>query len=478
MDPGAIGPVPTQVRSARREAVRGTVGLDAWAVDQAMRRGKANLARLCTVFHVRNHGVLSRIRRAVAVWRGNTFASLRESRNYRLYVYGQLVSLTGTWMQDAALPWLVLVQTDSAVDVGVLTFCRFFPILAVGLYGGVLADRLDNRRLLIAAQTASMVIATVLTAMTFVGWTPLWAIFLLATLGGTALAVEGPNRHALTYQLVGREALPNAVSLNAGIFNAARAVGPAAGGVVIATAGIAWCFAVNALSFLAILVALLLMRPSELVRVERSDRSQGVRAALGEAFAFIRRSPPALIVIAVTLVNSVAGFSFRVLVPVLADQTLHADAATFGVIYAAFGIGALGGALAAASIGRASWRSYLLGSTALNGAVLAIAPLRSDIADMLLLAVAGAGFSVWMISGQSILQLASPDRLRGRVLSVYLMVFGGLQPIGALVAGLLADLGGTTVAYAVAGSVGMAATVIALLRVREMPPLHSTVTTT
>jgi MFS family permease len=401
----------------------------------------------------------------LSAWRGRTFASLRHSRNYRLYFSGQLVSLTGTWMQDAALPWLVLQQTHSGFDVGVLVFCRFIPMLVLGLYSGVLADRLDNRQLLIATQAVSMTVAWLLAIMALGGWTPVWAIFALATVGGTALAFEGPNRHALTYQLVGPESLANAVSLNSSLFNAGRAVGPAVGGAVIAVAGVGWCFAFNALSFLAILVALLLMRTSELYAVRRSSRSTRASTAVREGLAFVRRSTPALVVIGLMFVSSVIGFNFRVLVPVLAEQTLHAGAGAFGTLYACFGIGALGGALTAASIGRASPGAFLAGSLTLNGAVLAIAPVHSELIAAALLLVAGAGFSLWLAMGQSILQLTTPDHLRGRVISLYLLVFGGLQPVGALLAGWLTDVGGTGFAYALAGAVGLAATGAAALSI-------------
>ena len=399
----------------------------------------------------------------LSAWHGRTFASLRHSRNYRLYFWGQLVSLTGTWMQDAALPWLVLQQTHSGFDVGVLVFCRFIPMLVLGLYSGVLADRLDNRQLLIATQAVSMTVAWLLAIMALGGWTPVWAVFTLATVGGTALAFEGPNRHALTYQLVGPESLANAVSLNSSLFNAGRAVGPAVGGAVIAVAGVGWCFAFNALSFLAILVALLLMRTSELYAVRRSSRSTRASTAVREGLAFVRRSTPALVVIGLMFVSSVIGFNFRVLVPVLAEQTLHAGAGAFGTLYACFGIGALGGALTAASIGRASPGAFLAGSLTLNGAVLAIAPVHSELIAAALLLVAGAGFSLWLAMGQSILQLTTPDHLRGRVISLYLLVFGGLQPVGALLAGWLTDVGGTGFAYALAGAVGLASTGAAAL---------------
>jgi hypothetical protein len=210
----------------------------------------------------------------------------------------------------------------------------------------------------------------------------------------------------------------------------------------------------------------MLMRASDLYPVMRSSRATRAVAAVREGLSFVRRSTPALVVIGLMLVGSLVGFNFRVLVPVLAEKTLQAGAGTFGALYACFGIGALGGALAAASIGRASTRAFLAGSFTLNGAVLAIAPVRGEVVAAALLLVAGAGFSVWVAMGQSILQLSSPDQLRGRVISLYLLVFGGLQPFGALLAGWLSDAGGTGVAYAVSGGVSIAATAVAAVRLR------------
>jgi len=403
---------------------------------------------------------------AATLLNGRTFSSVRKHRNYRLYFYGQLVSLSGTWMQDTALPWLVLVLTHSPVDVGVLVFCRYVPFLFFGLYAGLIADRHDNRRLLIATQVASMTIAAALAAATLTHWTPLWLVFLLATLGGTSLVFESPNRHALVYQLVGREELPNAVALNSSIFNGARAVGPALGGGLIALVGAGWCFAFNSASFLAILVGLLLMQTRELFPVERASRAEPALVAIRDGLAYARRSLPVRIVLGMTLVISVAGFNFRVLVPVLAEKTLVAGAAVFGVLFACFGIGALVGALLTASLGRASWRALVAGSVLFNGAVLALAPLRSVAAAAILLLVCGLGFSLWTSNSQSVLQLTTPDRLRGRVLSLYLLSFAGLQPLGGLLAGWLADIGGTELAFLVAGAAGLASTAAALDSVR------------
>src|SRR4051794_18574995 len=189
------------------------------------------------------------------------FASLRAFRNYRLYFIGQIVSYSGTWVQDTALPWLVLQRTHSPFDVGLLVFCRYGPFMIGGLYGGVIADRFDNRRVLMATQAWNMLIAIAFAVIAFAGPSDLWLIYLLASCTGIALIFDNPSKHALIYQLVSREHLQNAISLNISLQNTAKVVGPAIGGILIAAFGSGWCFAVNAASFLAVLAALALMRP-------------------------------------------------------------------------------------------------------------------------------------------------------------------------------------------------------------------------
>jgi MFS family permease len=304
--------------------------------------------------------------------------------------------------------------------------------------------------------------------MALADWTPLGVLFLLAAAGGIAIAFEGPNRHALVYQLVGKEGLPNAVALNSSMFNAGRAVGPACGGILIAIAGVGWCFALNAASFAAILAALMLMRVDELYPVRRGERV-GAFASIRQGLGFIRTSHVARVVIGLLMVSTLIGFNFRVLVPVLAERKLHVGPGMFGVLYACFGAGALIGALVTASVGRASPRLFIAGGLALNLGVVLTTLTRSELVSAMLLLLAGCGFSTWLSTGQSILQLAAPDHLRGRVLSVYLLVVGGLQPFGALLAGWLTQKGGPDLAFGVAGGTGLVATLVAMNRFRAAP---------
>ena len=404
---------------------------------------------------------------ALVALNSRTFSSVRKHRNYRLYFSGQIVSLSGTWMQDTALPWLVLALTGSPVYVGLLVFARYVPFMAFGLFSGTLADRFDNRRVVIVTQTASMSIAAGLAVLAFAGVDEIWPFFVLAFLGGAALVFDAPNRHALTFQLVGRDELPNAVALNSSLFNAARVVGPAVGGVLIAAVGVGWCFAINAGSFLAVLAGLLAMRTSELFPVDRAAR-QKTLAATREGLAYMWRSPEVKLVLAITLVVSATGFNFRVLLPVLASQTLHAGATAFGALFACFGIGALLGALGAAARSRASWSALLAGSAGFSGAMLLLAPVRNVAVAGALLLVIGFCFSTWTANSQSILQLSAPDHLRGRVLGLYLLAFAGFSPVGGLLAGGLADLRGTGLAFGVAGAVGLAVTAYAAARRRSV----------
>jgi MFS family permease len=404
---------------------------------------------------------------ALLALNSRTFSSIRKHRNYRLYFFGQIVSVSGTWMQDTALPWLILGLTHSPVYVGLLVFARYAPFMLFGLHSGVLADRFDNRRTVIVTQTGSLLVAVGLAVLAFSGVSEVWPFFVLAFLGGSALVFDAPNRHALTFQLVGRDELPNAVALNSSLFNAGRIVGPAVGGVLIAVAGVGWCFAINAGSFLAVLTGLLLMRPAELYSLERRTQARA-GVAIREGLAYARRTPDVLLVLAITAVVATTGFNFRVLLPVLASKTLNADAAVFGVLFACFGVGALLGALGAAAMSRASWRAVILGAAGFSSAMLLLAPVRNDAVAAVLLLVIGFCFSTWTANSQSILQLTAPDHLRGRVLSLYLFAFAGLSPVGGLLAGWLASVGGTELAFAVAGVAGLTATALAVGRLRDL----------
>jgi MFS family permease len=385
-----------------------------------------------------------------------TWSSLRKHRNYRLFFSGQVVSVTGTWMQNIAAAWLVLELTHSPVAVGVLMLCQFLPATLLGLVGGVIVDRLDVRRVVIATQAASMILAAALAALTLGGVVEVWHVYLLTGLRGISLVFDHPARQQLTFQMVGRDELPNAVALNSGLFNGARVLGPALGGAVIAGAGPGAAFLLNAVSFLAVLASLRLIRPAELLPLDRGDDRPTLVAGSREAFAFLRRVPLAGVVLGTVLLVTTLSFNFNVLLPVLAKATLEEGPEVFGVVTACFGAGALVGALLAAAISRASPKLLFAGVAGFGAAELALAPQTTLAAAAPFLFAAGLAFTLWTSNANSTLQLATPDRLRGRVMGLYFFAFNGAGPAGGMLAGWLAAVGGTALAFTVAGSGALA----------------------
>ena len=379
-----------------------------------------------------------------------TFVSLRKHRNFRLFFTGQVVSVSGTWMQNVALAWFVYDLTQSPLAVGILTFCRFSPQTVFVLFAGVLADRIDNRRLVIATQAASMAVSIALAALALSGSARVWHLYLLALLAGIAQVFDSPGRHALVYQLVGRAELPNAIALNTSVFNASRIVGPGIAGLLIATVGVGACFALNAVSFIAVLAALVLMDTRELHPVERPTERSSLLEGVREGLAYARGNRRVRLVLLLVLVVGTLGVNNGVILPVLASE-LHAGPEVFGLLSATFGAGALLGALASASLGRASWKVLLAGTIGFGVAMLLVTPQSTVAACAAFLLVAGTCFTLWSSNSNSLLQLTAPDHLRGRVLSLYLFAFHGLAPAGGLLIGWLIEVGGTDLAFWVAG---------------------------
>jgi MFS family permease len=366
-------------------------------------------------------------------------------------------------MQNIAMAWLILELTHSPVAVGALALCQFLPFTVFGLFAGVIVDRLDARRLVIGTQAASMVLAAALAMLTLLGLIEPWIVYILAGLRGTVLVLDAPSRQALTYRMVGPRELPNAVALNSSLFNGARIVGPALGGIVVALAGAGFCFAFNAASFLAVLAGLLLMRKSEMFPIERPETGPTLLGGTREALAYVVRARRPLVVLVLVCVVSTFAFNFNVLLPVLARQTLGGGPETFGVLSACFGVGALAGALLSASLGRASRRALLLGTAGFGLAELLLAPERSVAAAGALLVVTGLCFTLWTSNANSSLQLAAPDALRGRVIGLYYFAFNGTGPVGGILAGWLAAVGGTALAFSVGGVIALLAVAGALV---------------
>jgi MFS family permease len=400
-----------------------------------------------------------------------TFRSLRRHRNYRLFFAGQVVSLAGSWMQNVALAWLVLSISRSPLAVAMLLFCRFVPYTLFGLFAGAIVDRFDTRRLVIWTQVASMLVSAALTVVTVTGTVTLPVVYLLAALGGVAVVLDAPGRQSLTFEMVGPSELPNAVALNSGLLNASRIIGPALAGVIIATAGVGVCFLVNTVSFVAVLVALLLIRGDELYGVH-TERDLTVLAGTREGMAFAWRHPQVRVVLLVVTAVGLVGFNFNPLVPLLASDTLHVDAQAFGLLSAAFGAGALAGAIVTASFRRATFRAFVGGMLGFSTLLLALAPVHEARLAGVLLVGLGASFTLFAANANALVQLAAPDHLRGRLVALYLFAFVGCAPLGSLLSGWLVDVGGTRLAFVVAGLVGLAAAVYAVSATRAWRPLE------
>jgi MFS family permease len=360
-----------------------------------------------------------------------TFASL-SVRNYRRYYAGQAVSLTGTWMQMTAQAWLVLTLTHSSTALGVVIALQTLPVLLLTPYGGVIADRSDKRRIMIALQSAMGVQALILGLLTVTGNVHVWEIGLLALILGVNNAFENPARQAFMLELVGSEHLRNAVSLNSVLVNIARTVGPAIAGILIATVGDGICFLVNAGSFVAVVGSLITM---DLRTLQPSPPAPRERGQLREGFAYVRRTPELALPLLMMAVVGCLTYEFQVSLPVMASRGLHAGATGFGFMTAAMGIGAVMGGLVIAARGRTGLRPLVLAAW-LYGVAVALAALAPNLAlEMLALGLAGAASIAFMATGNSTLQLAAEPSMRGRVMSLWFVAFQGSTPIGGPIVG-------------------------------------------
>ncbi len=372
-------------------------------------------------------------------------------------------------MQNIALAWVVIQLTPHSrgLAVGILSVCRFGPFTVLGLFAGVVTDRFDNRRIVIVTQSVQMVFSAVLAVLMLLGAASLWEIYAIAALTGIAVVFDAPSRQNLTFQMVGRDELPNAIALNSSLFNTARIFGPALAGILIAAVGAGWCFAVNAVSFLAVLSALLAMRVAELYPLADRRRPTMWRGTR-EGLAYARRNKTVLVILAMMVVFASVCFNFNILLPLLAKNTLDAGPRTFGIISAAFGAGALIGALSAATLARARWRTMLLGAGGFGICELFIAPVHGTPLAAFLLFICGIFFTSYTANSNAAVQLASPDHIRGRVLGLYYYAWNGLAPFGALLVGWLCDRGGTELAFGLGGASAIAMTVLGALAIK--PP--------
>ena len=386
--------------------------------------------------------------------RGGIFSALRY-RNYRLFWFGQLISVTGTFMQGTAQQWLVLTLTSDPLALGIVGALQFGPLLVLGPFGGAIADRWPRRNVLIGTQVASGVLALALWALTATGAVQLWQVFVLAALLGLVNAVDMPTRQAFVSEMVPPNSLLNAVSLNSAQFNASRIVGPGlAGGLIALLGGTPPLFLFNAVSYIAVIGGLLLMRVGDLVPMPHTEPQHGLARlrAMGDGIRFVTERPKLLITFLMIAVIGTMGFNFNVLLPLAATVMLHSDAVVFGLLSSALGAGALVGALMLARRGGVPTNRMLVGMAVAFGLLeAAMALTRSVPLAMILIAATGFAMSSFSASANTRTQLSSPPEMRGRVMSVYTMVFVGTTPIGNLIVSSVAGTAGVPAAFVIAG---------------------------
>ena len=394
-----------------------------------------------------------------------TVVALRH-RNFRLFWFGQLISLTGTWMQSIGQAWLILELTHSAWLLGVLGALQFLPVMLLSLFGGVLADRLPKRKVLLFTQSFAMLQATMLWILVATGHIQIWEVLVLAGLLGLTNSLDMPTRQAFVVEMVGREDLPNAIALNSSLFNMARVVGPGLGGLIIAFLGVAPLFLLNAISFIAVIIGLALIRMNDLYALAKRSTSraetskQSTMQSLREGLTYVARTPSVLLVIAVIGIISLFGINFNVILPLFATDVLHSGALGFGFLSAAFGLGSLFSALWLAWGNRRPSIQHLL-TGALAFSVLEIFFALSHLYVLSIVLIAAVGFAqiVFSATANTALQTVTPDYLRGRVMSVYMVVFAGSVPLGNLFTGGLAHLYGASIALLVGAGLSLIAAI-------------------
>ncbi len=395
-----------------------------------------------------------------------TFSALA-NRNYRLWFYGQMVSLFGTWMQTTAQGFLVFELTRSPAYLGLVGFAAGAPTWVLTLYGGVVADRFPRRRLMLVTQTAMMVLAFVLAGLTFSHGVAPWHVVVLAFLLGVANSFDAPARQAFVSELVPREHLTNAIALNSTMFNTATALGPAAAGIAYALFGPGWCFTINALSFIAVIIALRLMH---LPAHRPAPRNRSVLAELREGMAWVLSQKVVRTLFLLVATTSLFALSLATLIPAWSVNMLHGHAATNGFLLSARGVGSLAGALFIASLGRARRSGPLLAAGALLYPVLLLcfALVRCTPLSILVLAGVGAGAILVLNLANALIQTSTPDHLRGRVMGTYTWVFFGSMPLGALWTGMLAEHLGEPAAVIINALLALSLTAGVILLVRDI----------
>lgn len=398
--------------------------------------------------------------------RGTTFASLHV-RNFRLYFIGQGISLVGTWMQSVALSWLVFELTHSGTMIGLVLAAQFLPVLLLGPYGGLIVDRVRKRHLLLVTQTALGSLALLLGLLVVTGTVRLWIVFAIAVLLGTVTAADNPTRQAFVMEMVGSDRVQNAVSLNSVLTNASRAVGPAVAGGLIAGVGVGVCFLINAGSFVAVLAALSLMRPSELHPVPPVPRERG---QLRAGFRYVRATRGLLVPLLMMALIGTLGYEFPVVLPLLAHQTLHGGAEVFGLLTSAMGAGAVAGGLLVATAGITGLEPLTAAALGFGVAILLAAVMPTLATELGALFFVGAASTTFMATGNSTLQLTSDPRFRGRVMALWSVTFSGTTPIGGPIIGAVSEFGSPRLGLALGGLACLVAAGLGAAGVRRTPP--------
>ena len=386
-------------------------------------------------------------------------------RNFRLFISGQLISLIGTWMQTVAQSWLVYRLTGEATMLGIVAFAGQFPVFILATVGGMAADRVRPHTLIVITQSSSMVLTMILALLTLTGHVHIWHIVTTSLLLGVVNAFDIPARQVFVAQTVGRADLMNAIALNSSMFNGARIIGPAVAGLLVATVGEGWCFLVNSVSYLAVIGGLLAMR---LEGVQKARAAAGGSAIL-EGFRFILEAKPVRDLLVLLGLLSLLGMSYSVLMPIFADQILHGGPRALGLLLGTSGVGALAGALSLALRRSPQGLGRWISSTAMGFgvALIAFSLSRNFLLSVILMLPVGFTLMVEMASSNTLIQMMIPDDLRGRVMSVYSMMFMGMAPIGALLGGTLAHHLGAPLTVALGGAGCLVAGLVFTLRLAQ-----------
>ena len=386
-------------------------------------------------------------------------------RNFRLFFIGQGISLIGTWMQNVGEGWLILTLTNSPFYVGLTSALSSVGVLLFSLYAGVIADRTDKRRFIVFMQVAFMLEALAVAILVRTGVIQVWQVLTLATLLGIASAFDIPMRQSFVYDMVGKDDLMNAIALNSSLFNGARVIGPAIAGVLIGAVGIAACYFLNGLSYIAVIAGLLMMK---LPRAQRIENTTSVWAGFREVLVYLRNDTRLRVLMILTAILSIFGFPYLTMMPVFARDVLHRGAAGYGALTASVGIGAVLGALGVAMYSariRRRGRLMLTGGTAFGILLILFSGSRSLALSMVLLGLAGCAMIVNNSITNTLLQTAAPDQLRGRIMGFYSFVFVGMAPFGAFLFGVVAERTGVPTTIAAGGAIVAVAVTIAGLTV-------------